>query len=46
MSGCRFSVCQGVLAPHEPAVGQEVQMLGLLRYVDGDLNDPATYEAM
>ena len=21
-------------------------MLGLLRYVDGDLNDPATYEAM
>jgi glucose-6-phosphate 1-dehydrogenase len=30
----------------DPASGAAQRMLGLLRYVDGDLDDPATYEAM
>ena len=30
----------------DPAAPAAVKMLGLLRYVDGDLGDPATYEAM
>src|SRR5271156_5654892 len=29
-----------------PASPAATQMLGLLRYVDGDLDDPATYHAM
>ena len=30
----------------DPASPAAVRMLGLLRYVDGDLDDPATYQAM
>src|SRR5580692_8503655 len=30
----------------DPASDAARQMLGMLRYVDGDLDDPATYEAM
>jgi glucose-6-phosphate 1-dehydrogenase len=30
----------------DPASPAAVRMLGLLRYVDGDLTDPATYQAM
>jgi glucose-6-phosphate 1-dehydrogenase len=30
----------------DPAAPAAVKMLGLLRYVDGDLGDPATYQAM
>jgi glucose-6-phosphate 1-dehydrogenase len=30
----------------DPASDAAVKMLGLLKYVDGDLGDPATYEAM
>ncbi len=30
----------------DPATPAAVRMLGLLRYVDGDLTDPATYQAM
>ncbi len=30
----------------DPAGPAAVRMLGLLRYVDGDLDDPATYQAM
>ena len=30
----------------DPAATAATKMLGLLRYVDGDLGDPATYTAM
>src|SRR5271169_1048652 len=30
----------------DPASPAAIRMLGLLRYVDGDLNDPVTYQAM
>src|SRR5215469_11089412 len=30
----------------DPSTPAAKKMLGLLRYVDGDLDDPATYEAM
>ncbi|MBO0824721.1 MAG: glucose-6-phosphate dehydrogenase (NADP(+)), partial [Actinobacteria bacterium] len=34
------------LANMDPATPAAAKMLGLLRYVDGDLSDPATYTAM
>src|ERR1700730_8784611 len=41
-----YAVASLKLNNMDPASPAATRMLGLLRYVDGDLDDPATYQAM
>jgi glucose-6-phosphate 1-dehydrogenase len=42
----RYAVASLKLNNIDPAGSAATRMLGLLRYVDGDLDDPATYQSM
>src|SRR5215218_10901980 len=43
---CEYATASLVRAGIDPNSRAAAKMLGLLRYVDGDLDDPATYDAM
>src|SRR5215218_3415994 len=43
---CEYATASLVRAGIDPNSPAAAKMLGLLRYVDGDLDDPATYDAM